>query len=287
MSDRKFSDALESWLDSTTPTRWRRLRWWAAALYFKTFWRIGFRWRPILRNALLASIPAATPLLAFAFTPETKLTFDRASLWAASIFALTLLSAALQRMLTQGSKDAGPAEEMLMRFGEAISSSKSGSIPVSDREQARKACLSIIEVYVRAISGAKAGEIGVALAKYVGNSTHELRIDDRDKGNKRRTGGTFEGKHNLGHHACISGGDPRPVYDLREFGSLACKSPSGSKSAYRSIFILPIMRNVNGKLRPLGYVSIDSTRPYEFYGNRANVLAVDCAILVRFLEKLM
>lgn len=56
---------------------------------------------------------------------------------------------------------------------------------------------------------------------------------------------------------------------------------------YRSFFIVPICTARRDGLIPLGYLSIDSTRPYEFYGNRANVLAVECESIIARLKKLM
>lgn len=284
LADKKFIVTVARWLEGP-PTRAKRIWWWLRAAYYQSFWRMNFRWRPVLRTGVVAVTPASAPIFAHLFRyPEIDL--ETALQWTLAIFCLALFSAALRKLLTPHVKDT-LAEEMLLRLGEAVVSVRNGAMPAADKHAARSACLSIIEVYVRAVTGAQQGEIGVSLVTYVGNSTHELRIDERNKGNRRATGRKFNGKFNLGHHACLAGSDPRAVYDLKEFGPNACKSPTGSKVRYRSLFIVPLMNEIDGKLRPIGYISIDSVCPFEFYGNRANVIAVELGNIAAYLKKLL
>lgn len=208
-------------------------------------------------------------------------------MWSAVVFILVMVAEALQKVLSLQQVDSSASEELMMRSCELLRLCDDDAIRDVNRAAARNACLSMLEVYVRGLTGAKRGEIGVSLARYVADDLEALRIDERNAGSLRKMGVTFPGRHVLGHHACLAGDDPRAVYDLKAFGPAAMKSPTGSGASYRSFFIVPIFVNVDGLPAPIGYISIDSTRPYEFYGNRANVLAVECESIIARLRKLM
>lgn len=286
MSRDRFDEAVEAWLVGTPSLVWRA-RWWLAANYYKRIWNRNIRARPVMVMAVKALVPAATPLLAYRFGANAAMTLPSALLWSGTIFAVAVTVDLLQSLLSLGHGDGSAAEELMTRACELLRLCGDDAITPANRSAARNACLSIIEVYVRSLTQAARGEIGVSLARYVPGQPGTLRIDERNAGSLRKMGVSFPGRFVLGHHACMAGDDPRAVYDLRAFGPKAFRSPTGSKTPYRSFFIVPICAGREGGLIPLGYLSIDSTRPYEFYGNRANVLAVECESIIARLKKLM
>lgn len=286
MSEQTFDKAVEAWL-AGTPSWFLRVRWWLAANYYKRIWNKNIRARPVLVMAVKALVPAATPLLAYHVRANAALTFPSAMLWSGMIFAVAVTVDFVQTLLSLKHNDGTAAEELMMRSCELLRLCGDDAIIAANRPAARNACLSIIEVYVRSLTNAARGEIGVSLARYVPGQPAMLRIDERNAGSLRKMGVTFSGRFVIGHHACMAGDDPRAVYDIRAFGAEAFRSPTGSKTPYRSFFIVPICTARRDGLIPLGYLSIDSTRPYEFYGNRANVLAVECESTIARLKKLM
>jgi hypothetical protein len=156
-----------------------------------------------------------------------------------------------------------------------------------DTDDSIPATLGIIEIVARRITKANKGDISVSLAMYNGNSSDELKIRHRNPGNERPIGKRFSGRYVLGHHACQAGGDPRVVHNLRAFGKLGMKSPTQSNANYRSIYIIPICRKHNETSTICGFISIDSTRAYAFYANRANTIIIVCEPFIQHIQDLL
>ncbi|WP_295043297.1 hypothetical protein [uncultured Paracoccus sp.] len=286
MSKDRFDKAVEAWL-AGTPSWFLRAWSWLAANYYKRIWNRNIRARPVMVIAVKALVPAATPLLAYRFGANAMMTLPSALLWSGTIFLVAVTVDLAQTLLSLKHGDSAAAEELMTRTCELLRLCGDDAIVATNRPAARNACLSMIEVYVRSLTNAARGEIGVSLARYVPGQPGMLRIDERNAGSLRKMGVTFPGRFVIGHHACMAGDDPRIVNDILSFGPEALRSPTGSRTPYRSFFIVPICVTLRDGLIPLGYLSIDSTRPYEFYGNRANVLAVECESIIARLKKLM
>ena len=65
------------------------------------------------------------------------------------------------------------------------------------------------------------------------------------------------------------------------------KSPTQSSFGYRSIFFIPLSQKVNEVETVLGFISIDSTSAYAFYGNRANTIIVTCEPFISHIQDLL
>ncbi|MBT1155718.1 hypothetical protein J1C56_08950 [Aminobacter anthyllidis] len=186
----------------------------------------------------------------------------------------------------KSSDDNDVQSEMIIRVGDLLSSLKSRIAKSSDKDDAIRACLGIIENYARTVTKSKKGDLSVSLVLFSGNSTTRMKVRHRNPGNNRPTNREFDGRSLLGFHACGSGPAPRVVQDLKWFGKPALVSPTQQKVGYRSILIVPVQSSgTAGAIR--GFVSIDCARPYAFYGNRSNVIMVTCEPVFSHINELI
>lgn len=283
--ERILNRQIDVWLDGRYGFPFRVLRW-IKSVWFNLVWANGYqrtRWH-IISYILKAATPASAPILSHFFIGNLSL---RAALYMAGAISVLAFGANwVERKINSPSiKDPFP-KEMLRRIGEITSGLHPEATPPDERDHAKRACLTLIELYVRAQFRLPEKSVGVSLILYNGSSSTELRVDARNLGNER-VNKRFRGHHVLGHHACRAGPMPRAVADLREFNKLARKSPTGSTVSYRSFFLIPVGEEVDEIYKPKGYISIDATRPYVFYGNNAEVVAVDCEVIVNHLMTLV
>jgi hypothetical protein len=183
------------------------------------------------------------------------------------------------------SGDAGT--ETIIRLGELLGAVKPRTRDEAARSDAIRSALGIIEVFARQVTGCERGELSVSIALYTGESNHRMCIKHRNPGNTRPLGRKFDGAAVLGHHACKAGSQPRVVHDLRGMSKMLQKSPTQSEVAYRSFFILPLTITRGQETKIGGFLSIDSTRPYSFYGKRARIIVVNIQPVIEHIQDLL
>ncbi|WP_442580698.1 hypothetical protein ACSBOB_01470 [Mesorhizobium sp. ASY16-5R] len=263
---------MEAWLadDFGRPFRARR---YLKGFYYNRLPR-DFRFAGVLHWLAKTSLASSAPAVAFYYGSVGSAT---AAITAAAIFGGHSIVSFLDRMSKD--KAAGSSErqaEMMVRLGDLLNGFKGKSVASSDRDDVIRACLGILENYVRMITLSKKGDISVSLVLFVGASSTKMKVRHRNAGNDRPTNREFPATHLAGYRACQRGTEPRVVHDLREFPREAMVSPTQSAVTYRSIFIVPVASQTNDGPKVKGFVSIDSPRPYAFYGNRSNMIMVTC-----------
>ena len=195
-------------------------------------------------------------------------------------------------MLDRGSKEKKKGmpvgdSEILIRFGDLLAALRANSTAAPNKDDAIRACLGILEIFARQITKSNKGDVSVSLVQYIGNSRSKMRIKYRNPGNERPVNREFDCRHLAGHYACQAGIAPRVVNDIRQFGRAGRTSPTQSTVNYRSIFIIPIApRKADGN-HVSGFVSIDCSRPYAFYGNRDNIITVTCEPVISHIRDLI
>lgn len=176
--------------------------------------------------------------------------------------------------------------ELIIRFGDLLTTLRKGAVTEAQELNAIRACLGILELFALNTTKASKGDISVSLILYAHDSALRMIISARNPGNERPTGRETDGAGLLGHRACQFDCAPRVVHHVGHFGS-GFKSPTQSKPAYKSIFVIPLETEVNGQRKIRGFVSIDSRFPYAFYGNRANVIIVECEPVLNQIKELI
>lgn len=183
--------------------------------------------------------------------------------------------------------DADAAAETVVRVGELLSYVRPKSSREASRDASVRSALGVIEVFARQVSKSMKGDISVAIALYVGGSATKMVINHRNPGNTRPMGRKFDGVGVLGHYACVAGRAPRPVHDIRAFSKVVQRSPTQTSSNYRSFLILPLVAKRQGNEQVIGFLSIDSTKPYCFYGSRARIIVVTCQPIIEHIQDLL
>ena len=177
--------------------------------------------------------------------------------------------------------------DMMVRIGDVLSGMKPGRAKPDEVRAAICSALGILEVLAREMTGLKKGQISVSLALYEGNSQTQMRLPYRNPGNERPLNRTFDATDLLAHRACCAGTAPRTVNDLRGFGKRGRKSPTQSSVSYRSFLIIPLRGARNGNEKVIGFLSIDATAPYAFFGNRVTDMIVHSQPIVAHIQKLL
>lgn len=231
-------------------------------------------------TALASSGPAVAYLLS-----------DKVSFWSAVTLSVViflvrcLIGVFYQLSREKTPSEQGLAEELVVRFSEIISSMPPDKTHQDDKHVSITAALDIIEIAARKITKAEKGDISVCLATRNGSSEIEMKIRHRNRRSERPLM-RFQADRTLAYRACKAGGDPRVINDIRDFGKFGRQSPTQSVVNYRSIFVVPISHGGEpGKI--VGWVSIDSRRPYAFYGNRASAIIVLCEPFVNHIAELV
>jgi hypothetical protein len=213
-----------------------------------------------------------------------------AAVAASAIFIGNSVVGLLDRLSQEKTSGTGQAQtELMVRLGDLLTGVKGGrALSQSDKDDAIRACLGILENYTRLVTRSKKGDISVSLVLFAGNSASRMKVRHRNPGNERPTNREFDATHLMGYHACLRGTEPRVVHDLRKFGGKSMVSPTQTTVNYRSIFIIPVVTRrgeADEKIR--GFISIDCPRPYAFYGNRSSVLVVTCEPILSRINELI
>lgn len=282
MEDREFRRLIDAWLKDSPG---RTLKAWRAgrALYHNKVPR-EFRPYGLAHWVTKTSLASSAPAVAYFYG---SITAAVAAVAAAAIFgghSLVGLFDRLSKDKATGVPDSHP--EILVRFGDLLTALRANSTAAPDRDDAIRACLGILEIFARHTTKSKKGDVAVSLVLYLGSGTSRMRIKHRNPGNDRPVNREFVSWKVVGHHACAAGEFPRVVHDIRRFGRAGASSPTQSTVNYRSIFIIPVKSRRNGN-RICGFVSIDCSRPYAFYGNRANVIIVTCEPVINHIQDLI
>lgn len=193
----------------------------------------------------------------------------------------------LDEMSKRKGRDGDLVTEIATRFGEVMQSFPRGGHDPKHGDDNIRSALGIIEAVARAVTKSEKGGISVCLATYEGTHSERMRIRHRNPGSTRPVNKCFDGTSTIAHRACKSGPDPRVVNDLRAFGSKGRRSPTQSDVTYRSLFIIPVERVTGAQKRVCGFISIDSTRPFAFYGNKQNAIIVVCEPVISHIQDLL
>ncbi|MBN9219237.1 MAG: hypothetical protein J0I79_14895 [Mesorhizobium sp.] len=263
---------IETWLSDSHGRGYRIKRYLKGYFYNKVprdlrFFGL-FHW--LVKTAMAASSPAVAYFYGSIQASIATMAF-------AGIFIGHSFAGVLDRLSRD--KTSGQSEiqaEMMVRLGDLLSGVKGNAVAQAGRDDAIRACLGIIENYVRLVTRSKKGEVSVSLVLFDGNSATKMKIRHRNPGNERPTNRDVHGPNLIGWHACQRGREPRVLHDLREMPKRVRASPTQSKVGYRSLFFVPVIRARDGSEVVRGFVSIDCQRPYAFYGNRADVIMVTC-----------
>lgn len=279
-----FEASVESWL-TDKPSKLQRIKRGALALWYTRIYR-PFRIWGATHWASKTCMASSAPVIAWYF--YGSITGWIATLASVGIFAGHSVVSILDQASRRKSSGTNPVTEVATRFGEIVQSFPKGGEHHLHRDDNIRSALGILESVARAVTGANPGEISVCLATYEGSHTERMRLRHRNPGSTRPTNKTFQGTETVAHFACKSGPDPRVVHDLqREFPTAGRRSPTQSNPNYRSIFIIPVERERAGEKRVCGFISIDSVKPYAFYGNKANSIIVVCEPITNHIQDLL
>jgi hypothetical protein len=277
---------VERWLNSN-PGRAARLKNWLVSLYYQKI-PIHLRLPKLLHSLFKICMAASAPTVSFIF--YKTITIVQAS----GAFLLIAILYFLVWLFDRVSSDKQAenydiAAETVIRVGEILGN---GHIPpnsknhAAQRDDAIRAALGLIEVFTRQVCGGRKGEISVTLAKYVDESNTQMEIRHRNTGNTRPTSRKFSANGVLGHYACMRGGAPRVVNDIKRLGPEIQKSPTQSEFNYRSILFLPLVGQRGDPTRVTGFLSIDSTKAYCFSQSRVRIIVVNCQSILEHVQKL-
>ncbi|MBA1140670.1 hypothetical protein [Mesorhizobium neociceri] len=279
------SQPIELWL-SDGYGRGYRFKRYAWGFYYNRIPR-GFRVIGMTHWLAKTGLASSAPAVAFFYGSVGAAT---AAVTAAAIFLANSVVTVLDRLSQEKSSGTGQAQtELMVRLGDLLTGMKGGrAVGQADRDDAIRACLGILENYARLVTRSKKGDISVSLVLFAGNSTTRMKVRHRNPGNERPTNREFDATHLMGFHACKRGTEPRVVHDLKKFGGKSMVSPTQTTVNYRSIFMIPVVTRrgeADEKIR--GFISIDSPRPYAFYGNRSSVLVVTCEPVLSRINELI
>lgn len=177
--------------------------------------------------------------------------------------------------------------DAMVRIGDFLSSQSIVRARADEKQSAIVAALGLLEVLAREVTGRSKGEIAVSLATYEGNNRSKMRLRLRNPGNDRPVNRHFDATNLLAHRACQMGSTPRIVHDLRGFGTAACKSPTQSTISYRSFLIFPLVAPRPEGEKVIGFLSIDASTPYSFFGNRAITIVANAQPIIRHIQALV
>lgn len=284
MNDQELGAAVEKWI-SDAPRFARRAARWAMASYHH---RLPRHMRPWAILHLLSKTAAAcsAPFVAY-------VVYQTITAWMAGIAAalIVLLQAAVGFFDRLSKERSSPQQhdqtEAIVRIGDLLGLCAPASKQQTIRDDMVRSALGIIENFARQVTHSKKGEISVSTALYQGNSNSRMHIRHRNPGNTRPVNRNFDGRAVLGHHACQAGDSPKIVHNLKRMNRIFRTSPTRSEVIYQSFLIIPLNIDRNGRTTIGGFLSIDATRPYTFYGNRGTQLIVNCQPVVEHIQRLL
>ena len=245
-----------------------------------------FRFFGLAHFTTKSAVASSAPVLAYAI-------YSTITLWQATVASFLIFSghAAVSFLdsvsIRKKSSQQEDQTESIVRVGELLRLCVPKSREKSNRDDMVRSALGIIENYAKQHTKSRKGEISVAIALYEGSSTTNLKLRHRNPGNTRPIGRQFDGTGILGHHACQNGSGPKIVHNIKRMHANFRRSPTNSKVLYESFLILPLTVERNGTQVIGGFLSIDSTKPYTFYGSRGTVLIVNLEAIVEHIQKLL
>ena len=260
----------EKWLDDDYNWFERRAQG-LLAIFHNKFPR-RFRPFPALHWTWKTALACSAPYLAALYG---TIAWSLAATAAGVLFLGNVVTEFLARM-AEPARTSSHETSTVIRLGDVLSAlRKRAPAEKENVDMAIGACLGIIENFCRAITKADTGEISVTLLTYSKDKTH-LLVYKRDPGNKRPIGREVDAKAFIGHYVCERGMTSHAVHDNRRFPKEMKQSPTQTATNYRSLFIVPLDngRQVRGRVE--GFISIDCSRPYSFYGNRSRMIIVTC-----------
>lgn len=284
MPENKFDTQLQIWLNEPRPTGWQKI-WRGFLALWHARWvggrRIWFAGR-MLGEATLAVMPPI--LMHWAYE---SISLFQAVIGAGAILVVRLWIGLSGRMaLLPSTAGASGEMELVVRFTEMMHLVEHRSADQDDTTDGIRAALGVIEIIARHVTKSEKREISVSLATYNGNHSEEMKIRLRNPGNERPVG-KFATRFVVGHYVCRHGRAPRVVHDLRDFGPKGFSSPTRGAMNYRSIIFIPLVRTVDDRTEPCGFISVDSARPYAFYGGRDDAIVVACEPFTSHIQALI
>lgn len=279
-----FAERVERWIQDR-PSKPRRL-WRAVKGYAYNNFPKRWRFSGLLHWSAKTGMASSAPAVAWIYGSISGVMATGVGV---AVFAGHSLVSFLDRISQQRSNRPGENEgDIIIRFGDLLTAHKVElSVGENERADAIRACLGILEIFSRQITGATRDEVSVSLLLYTGNSRTKMKVRSRNPGNLRPVNREVDAERLLGHAACINGALPRVVHDVREFGKAVVSSPTQSNMEYRSILFCPIVLSIGDEKTVPGFVSIDCKRPYAFYGNKSNVIVVTCEPVLNHIAELV
>lgn len=279
----RFSDKIQLWIRDEPSLGRRTVRWFKGYVHNRVPKR--FRFYGLLHWSAKTGMASSAPAVAWVYGTISGLL---ATAVGAAIFVGHGTVSFLDNLSKDKAVSAGDNEsDIVIRFGDLLAAHKlDRTLGERERDDAIRACLGILEIFSRQITKSQNGDISVSLLLYSGNSRTKMKVRHRNPGNTRPVNREVDADKLLGHYACLSGGLPRVVHDIKEFGK-AASSPTQSKVVYRSIFFYPLVIDADDEKVVRGFVSIDCRRPYAFYGNRSSAIIVTCEPILNHIGELV
>lgn len=284
MASQDLETQIQVWLKDDPNLARKVARWFKAS--YNNRWPKRFRFFGVLHWTSRTAMASSAPAIAYGIYESISL------LTAAVASGVIFLGHSLVSVLDSASKekkspssDAGT--ETIIRLGEVLAATKPKTREEGARNDAIRSALGVIEVFVRQVTGCEKGEISVSVALYNGSSDHQMTIRHRNPGNTRPINRKFDGRSALGHYACQAGRQPRIVHDVRGLHRDLQKSPTQSAASYRSFLIVPLIIRRGQEERVGGFLSIDSNRPYCFFGKRASIIVVNVEPIIEHIQDLL
>lgn len=278
----KSKKILRRWLEDDHSWYWRR--WMKAGAFWYNKVPRQFRFWGLTHLLSRAVLIVSAPLTAVYYD---SITLVQAGVVGGGLIILNVFTSVADRMSKAGASSPSFTAEGFLRIGDLLTAYKVNSIKAADRDAAIESCLGIIENIAIPETKSQRGDVSVNLITYVGNSTTQMKVRHRNPGNTRPKNRQFPTDAVLGHYVCQRGNAPLTINNIKHFGKDFAASPTQNSYAYRSILLIPMLCNTPQGQVAKGFVSVDCTRPYAFYGNRANSIAVTSKPVLALLREML
>lgn len=278
----KSQEKLRRWLEDDHSWYWRL--WMKAGAFWYNKVPRQFRFWGLIHLLARAALIAAAPITAVYYGSITPI---QAGVVGAGLIILNVFTSVADRMSKAGASSPSFTAEGFLRIGDLLTTYKVNSIRAAERDAAIEACLGIIENIAIPETKTQKGDVSVNLITYMGSSTSQMRVRHRNPGNTRPKNRQFATEAVLGHYVCQRGSAPLTINNIKHFGRDFAASPTQNSYTYRSILLIPLLCNTPQGQVARGFVSIDCTRSYAFYGNRANSIAVTSKPVLALLREMI
>lgn len=270
------------WLEER-PSIWRSLIDSCKARYYRRAYGRLLK-RSLLWAVKLAAACSAPFLAYFVYGSIPLAAAIIASLYLIILYAV---GSRLERWVSINAVGESPPEEQIwIRIGDLLASVRSEATLDGDREHSIQSTLGLIEGYARQRTRSPLGEISVSVVLYSNGDCTKMTVKHRNIGNKRPVKRVLNDLDRLlGHRVCSAKKvAPRVVNDLQSFGREIDVSPTQASTSYRSILFVPLKDAKSNKIK--GFISIDCTTPYAFFGNDSDAIIVTCEPLISHIAEL-